>query len=138
MNDGEDEKVLKISSESFSDFKDKSLDKMEKFEEGESVPHAVSFEDPTKLRKILTEKRIELIQFLMNNEVNSTSELSENLGRGVKEVSKDLNLLEKYGIIKLEKEGRSKKPSTPYNRIEIDIGIETKDQKQQDREKGVA
>lgn len=131
-----DEKVLKISSESFEEFKEKSLEKMEEFEEGEDVPHSVSFEDPTKLRKILTSRRIELIQFLMDNKVESMGELAEKLDRGIKEVSQDLKLLEEYSIIQMEEEGRSKKPFIPYERIEIDIGIESKNQK--DMEKGVA
>lgn len=133
-----DEKVLKISARSFEDFKEESLEKMEEFEEGEDVPHSVSFEDPTKLRKILTEKRIELIQFLMDNEVGSTSELAEKLDRGIKEVSEDIQLLEEYGIVKLEKDGRSKKPSVPYEKIDIDIGIEANSRERKDPERGVA
>lgn len=122
------ENVLKISAKSFEEFKEDSLEKMEAFEEGEDVPHSVSFEDPTKLRKVLTEKRIELIQFLMDNEVGSIGELAESLDRGMKEVGKDLNLLEEYSIVKMEKDGRSKRPSVPYDRVDIDIWIEGKNQ----------
>ena len=126
MND--DENVLKISAKSFEEFKEDSLDKMEEFEDGEDVPHSLSFEDPTKLRKILTEKRIELIQFLMDNDVGSIGDLAENLDRGLKEVGEDLNLLEEYNIVRIEKDGRAKRPSVPFDRIEIDIGIEGKNQ----------
>ena len=133
-----DENVLKISARSFEDFKEESLEKMEEFEEGEEVPHSVSFEEPTKLRKILTEKRIELIQFLMENEVESTSDLAKKLDRGVKEVSEDIRLLEEYGIVKVEKEGRSKKPSVPYEKIDIDIGIEANNRDQKNAKRGVA
>lgn len=137
MNE-EDENILKISAKSFEEFKEDSLEKMEEFEEGRDVPNSVSFEDPTKLRKVLTEKRIELIQFLMDNEVESIGELAENLDRGLKEVGKDLNLLEEYNIVRIEKEGRSKKPSVPYDRIAIDIGIEGKNQSKEKSEKGIA
>lgn len=133
-----DENVLKISARSFEDFKEESLEKMEEFEEGEEVPHSVSFEDPTKLRKILTEKRIELIQFLMENEVESTSDLAKKLDRGVKEVGEDIRLLEEYGIVKVEQEGRSKKPSVPYEKIDIDIGIEANNQDRKKAKRGVA
>ena len=125
MNE-DDGKILKISAKSFEEFKEDSIEKMEEFEEGEEVPHSVSFEDPIKLRKVLTEKRIELIQFLIDNDVESIGELAESLNRGLKEVGKDLNLLEEYNIVRIEEEGRSKRPSVPYDRISIDIGIEGK------------
>ena len=134
----DDEKVLKISAKSFEEFKEDSLEKMENFEEGEDVPHSVSFEDSTKLRKVLTEKRIELIQFLMDNEVESIGELADNLNRGMKEVGEDLNLLEEYSIVRIEKEGRAKIPSVPFDRISIDIGIEGKNRDQKGAEKGFA
>lgn len=118
--------TLKISAKSFEEFKEDSLEKMGEFEDGRDVPHSVSFEDPTKLRKILTEKRIELIQYLMDNEVESIGDLAEELDRGLKEVGEDLNLLEEYNIVRIEKEGRAKRPSVSYDRIEIDIGIEGK------------
>ena len=117
-------KTLKISSKTFEQFEDDSVEKLEKFKEGEDVSHSLSFEDPTRLRKLLTEKRIEIIQHLMENDVDSIGELSEQLDRGIKEVSKDLTTLEEYGIVRIEKQGRKKKPSVPYERIEIDIGIE--------------
>ena len=134
----DDEKVLKISAKSFEEFKEDSLDKIEEFEEGGEVPHSVSFEDPTKLRKVLTEKRIELIQFLISNDVESTSNLAKKLDRGVKEVSEDIRLLEEYGIVKVEKEGRSKRPSVPYEKIDIDIGIEANNQDRRKAKRGVA
>ena len=131
-------KVLHVHAGVIEEFKEESLEKIERFEEGKEVPNSIKFEDPTMLRKVLTEKRIELIQFLMGNEVESTSELAEKLGRGVKEVSKDLNLLEEYGIVELEKNGRSKSPSIDYNRIEIDIDIESDNQNQKEAGKGLA
>lgn len=130
--------ILKISAKSFEEFKEDSLEKIEEFEDEEDVPHSVSFEDPTKLRKVLTEKRIELIQFLMDNEVESMGELAKNLDRGLKEVGKDLNLLEEYNIVRIEKDGRAKRPFVPYERIEIDIGIEGKNQGKEKSEKGFA
>jgi predicted transcriptional regulator len=133
-----DEKVLKISAKSFEEFKEDSLEKMEEFEDGEDVPHSVSFEDPIKLRKVLTEKRIELIQFLIDNEVESIGELAKELDRGLKEVGKDLNILEEYNIVRTEREGRSKRPSVPYDRISIDIGIEGKNQGKGKSRKGFA
>lgn len=133
-----EENALKISAKSFEEFKEDSLEKIEEFEEGEDVPHSVSFEDPTKLRKVLTDKRIELIQFLMDNDVESIGELAENLDRGLKEVGKDLNLLEEYNIVRIKKDGRAKKPSVPYDRIDIDIGIEGKNQKRDKSGKGIA
>jgi predicted transcriptional regulator len=137
MNE-EDENVLKISAKSFEEFKEDSLEKMADFEEGEDVPHSVSFEDPIKLRKVLTEKRIELIQFLIDNEVENIGELAESLNRGLKEVGKDLNILEEYNIVRIEREGRSKRPSVPYDRIAIDIGIEGKNQGKERSGKQVA
>ncbi|MFB6199568.1 MAG: transcriptional regulator, partial [Candidatus Nanohaloarchaea archaeon] len=80
----------------------------------------------------------ELIQFLMDNEVESIGELADNLNRGMKEVGEDLNLLEEYSIVRIEREGRAKRPSVPYERIDIDIGISAKSENQKVGGKGLA
>lgn len=54
----EDEKILEISVKSFEEFKKDSLEKMEKFEQGESVTHSISFENQSKIDKLEVRRQL--------------------------------------------------------------------------------
>jgi len=65
----------------------------------------------------LTEKRIEMIKAIMNQEPHSIRELSRMLERNVKNVFEDLSLLQRNQIVRLEGEGRKRKPVVIVRRI---------------------
>lgn len=61
--------------------------------------------------KILTPKRLEILEFIKDNEVESVSELAEKVDRSLNNVSRDLSLLKNHNLVEIEKDGRKKKPS---------------------------
>lgn len=117
--------VLTIQSnpleESFGDLKDS----VKAIERGEGVnQHVLNFESPDLFRKLLTPKRLEMIQWLMENDrPESIRDLARKLDRGKGEVHDDLDILEQYGIVYYKQEGQAKQPFIPYDEIDIDIKI---------------
>ncbi len=118
-----EEKVLEITTGSLSQFEEKTHQDLKKIEKGKDGSDTILFEDPTMLRKVLTEKRQELIQEVMENPPESIRGLAEALGRGTREVYEDVHLLERYKILRLEEEKNRKKPRIPYDRIHIEIDL---------------
>lgn len=116
-------KNIVIKEESFENFKEESVNRMEKAINGEEVDVILSFDKPQEIRKLLTEKRLELINTVMNEKPESITQLAEKLDRDRKEVHQDLKLLEKNKIIFFKKQGRKKKPVMPYKDIKVDYSI---------------
>ncbi|ERG90007.1 MAG: hypothetical protein J07HQW1_00020, partial [Haloquadratum walsbyi J07HQW1] len=55
--------LLRVTVESFETMQEDTLDAVEKIADGESQPALVSFATVGNLRKILTNRRIELLQY---------------------------------------------------------------------------
>ncbi len=117
------EKVLEIRTGTVEEFEEGTLQNLEKIESGEGGSDKIFFEDPSMFRKVLTVKRQELIREVMERPPESIRDLSDKLGRGIREVHEDVHLLENYKILALEAEGNRKKPRIPYDRIHIEIDI---------------
>ena len=116
--------TLKIETQTWKDAKEKALEKARRFEEGEETTETdITFVEPSDVQRLLTPKRLELIQTLMSEEVGSIRELAEVLDRNPSEVHDDVHTLEEYGIIELRKEGRAKKPVVPYDDIDINVSL---------------
>lgn len=64
-----------------------------------------------EISKAFTRRRIELINLLRGGEKKTVSELSENLGRKLSAVERDLKILEGLGVVDMEKKGRVVIPS---------------------------
>jgi hypothetical protein len=73
----------------------------------------------TEIFETLSPKRVEMLEYLMNNEVKSIRHLSTSLKRNYKNVYDDLLALSKYGLVDLTPSGRSLKPAAAASRIEI-------------------
>ena len=66
------ENTLKIETRTWEDAKEKALEKARKFDEGEEVKETnITFVEPSDIQRLLTPKRLELIQTLMSEEVGS-------------------------------------------------------------------
>lgn len=100
------------------------LDRAERWEQGESVPHVVNFEDRARLRELLTDRRMELLEAVMDDPPESIRALAARLDRDVHDVHDDLHLLADYEIIHFREEGRAKQPYVPYEtvRVEVEFG----------------
>ena len=101
-----------------------SLDRMERWEQGEDVPRVVNFEDPADLRELLTPRRMELLEAVMEEPPDSIRSLADRLERDVRDVHADLHLLADYRVIHFREAGRAKQPYVPYEtvRIEVEFG----------------
>jgi predicted transcriptional regulator len=119
-----DNRTLKIESAPWESFKERALESAREFDRGEeNGPRVLSFEDPERIQRLLTPRRLELLRSVMENPPGSIRQLAERLERNVSDVHDDVTLLEEYGIMKLEQDGRAKRPVVPYDEIEIEVTL---------------
>ena len=121
--------VLRITVESFDEMREDTLAAAEAVSEGKEQPAVVSFRSVGELRKILTDRRIELLQALMatGGAAESISALAEDLDRDYHTVHDDISLLTDYGLLFIVEEGQSKRPYLPYERIHLDVELVGRD-----------
>lgn len=102
-----------------------AIARAKQWEQGEEVPHVVNFEDRSRVRELLTDRRMELLEAVMESPPESIRALATHLGRDVHDVHDDVHLLAEYDIIHFEKDGRAKRPYVPYDtvRIEVEFGL---------------
>lgn len=113
--------TLLITSKRFEEHKESTLDRAERWEQGKEVPHIVNFEDGSRFRELLTDRRMELLEEVMEHPPESIRALADHLDRDVHDVHTDLHVLADYDIIHFEEEGRAKKPYVPYDRVRIEV-----------------
>jgi predicted transcriptional regulator len=73
--------------------------------------------------EIMSPKRMEMLEYLIANEVSSIKALAGALHRNYKNVYDDLKAMSKYELVDLTEHGRSLKPSAAACKIEI--GLDT-------------
>jgi len=117
--------VLRITSDSDEAHRRDALDRLDRWEAGEEVPHVINFENPSDLRALLTDRRVELLRSLITERPDSIRQLAERLGRDVKSVHNDLQVLAEYDVVNFEQAGRAKRPFVPYDSIEVSLEIST-------------
>lgn len=117
--------VLRITSEPDSEHRQDALDRLERFEAGEAVPHVLNFQNPSDLRALLTDRRLELLRSVMTERPDSIRQLAERVDRDVKSVHDDLQILADYDIVHFEQAGRAKRPFVPYDSIQVRLEIST-------------
>ncbi|PSP37242.1 transcriptional regulator [Halobacteriales archaeon QH_7_65_31] len=115
--------VLRLTSESDETHRQAALDRLDRWNAGEAVPHVVNFENHSDLRALLTDRRIELLQSVMAKQPDSIRRLADRLDRDVKSVHDDLQVLTEYDIVHFEQAGRAKQPFVPYDSIEVTLEI---------------
>jgi predicted transcriptional regulator len=115
--------TLTITSKPFEDHKESTLERAERWEQGEEVPHVVNFQDASRLQRVLTPRRLELIQSLMESPAGSIRDLADRLDRDVRQVHDDLQILTEYRIVHFHEEDGAKKPHVPYEAIKIEVEL---------------
>lgn len=118
-----DPRVLRFTADPESDHRERTLDRIERWEAGEAVPRVVNFENPADLRALLTDRRIELLRSVMTERPESIRQLADRVERDVKSVHSDLQVLAEYDVVRFESDGRAKRPFVPYETIEIALEI---------------
>lgn len=84
------------------------------------------FENVDDLRRVLTEKRLELMVMIARERPASVHELAGLVERDYKNVSTDVALLERLGLISLAtsgRNGRAQVPTVPYDEIHVTIDL---------------
>jgi predicted transcriptional regulator len=95
----------------------------------EEAKEIKEFEDVTvfatveALNKVLTVQRKRMLDVIRSTKITSINHLAKCLGRDVKNVHRDLKLLDAYGFVELKREGRRIVPVVPYSRLEVEIPI---------------
>jgi predicted transcriptional regulator len=121
--------TLRITSLPSKQAQAAAVERAERWEQGEEVPHVVNFEDRSRLRELLTDRRMELLEVVMDHPPESIRALADRLDRDVHDVHDDVHLLAEYDIIHFEEDGRAKKPYVPYDtvRLEVEFGLKDGD-----------
>lgn len=117
--------VLRITSDPDEAHRQDALDRLSRWEAGEDVPHVINFQNPSDLRALLTDRRVELLRSIMTERPDSIRQLADRLDRDVKTVHDDLQILAEYDIVHFEQAGRAKRPFVPYDSIEVSLEIST-------------
>ena len=84
------------------------------------------FENIDELRRVLTEKRLELMLAISRERPASIHDLAKIVGRDYKNVSNDVALLERLGLVSLAPpagRGRAQIPTMPYDQIHVTIDL---------------
>jgi len=115
--------TLRITSKPFEEHKESVLDRAERWEQGEEVPHVVNFQDASRLQRILTPRRLELVRSLMDEPAESMRNLADRLDRDVRQVHDDLQILTEYRIVHFREESGAKKPHVPYDTVKIEVEL---------------
>lgn len=71
-------------------------------------------------RELLTPKKLEILETIQEEEVESMRDLARKLDRDPGIVKKDLDKLWKHGLIDYEEDGRKKKPVRTADKIVIE------------------
>jgi predicted transcriptional regulator len=117
--------ILRVTIESCGEIRQASRDAVGAQSGGEEPPAGVSGRTVGELRKILTDRRIELLRALMATDgaAESISALAETLDRDYRTVHDDVSLLADHGLLFIVEDGQSKCPYIPYERIHLDIEL---------------
>lgn len=117
--------TLRITSKPFEEHKEGALDRAERWEQGEEIPHVVNFQNASRLQRILTPRRLELVRSLMDEPAESIRNLADRLDRDFRQVHDDLQILAEYRIFHFHEEGGAKKPHVPYDTVKIEVELST-------------
>lgn len=117
--------TLRIRVESTEQFHDEVLDDLEALEAGEVTEdkYVVSLPDEQALSRVFNERNLQLIRTIADEDPESMRETARLVGRDIKEVSRNLNELAQLGVVRLEDEGRAKRPVVWYDEIDLTVSV---------------
>lgn len=121
-------KNVKIGIRSLEEALKEAGDVMEKLSKGEKVKRqsGIYFENLEAMRRVLTEKRLEILHTIKKESPSSIYGLAKILHRDVNNVTDDLNYLKELGLVHLrqKKEGRKETvPTVDYDKIQLEIAV---------------
>lgn len=76
--------------------------------------------DKETVDDVLTDRRLELLEYLRDNDVESVTGLAEALDRDKAAVSRDLDVLWEHSLVDYERDGRRKRPVLWHDMVVIE------------------
>ena len=115
---------IRTREEAFKDAKEV----MKRLSSGEKVKRqtGVYFENLDAMRRVLTEKRLEILHTIKERHPSSVYELSKILGRDLTNVIDDLNYLKELELVELSKSKKERGktiPTVDYEKIKLEIAV---------------
>jgi len=97
----------------------------ERLAKGENVrkKEAVYFTNLREMRKVLTEKRMELLKAIKDRKPASVYELAKILHRDLKNVLQDIIYLQELGLVDVTETTDRKIPHVRYDKIAFEVAI---------------
>jgi len=84
---------------------------------------AIYFSNIKDLRKVLTEKRLELLKTIKDRKPSSVYELARMVDRDLKNVLQDVGYLHDIGMIDLAESEDKKVPTVGYDVLSLEVAI---------------
>lgn len=118
--------TLHITVQSGDDALDNAVAAAGAAERGEQPPATVSVESVSSVRQLLTDRRVEILETLLDESATSITALADRLDRSYSVVHDDVNVLAEYGIVKFRggDTGQARGVIVPYETVEIDVTIQ--------------
>ena len=101
---------------------------MERLRKGEKVEpkFGVGFENVEAFRKVMTDKRMELLRVIKAKSPDSIYGLAKIVGRDLKSVNTDISVLKDMGLVSLEKEPNERRrvrPVVDFDKLNVEIAL---------------
>ena len=118
-------KVLKIGIASYEDMKARTMAIARGELKAKPSDPKVWFPSTESLVKVLSDKNRLLLETIRDSQPKSLTDLAELTGRKKSNLSRTLKTMERYGIVKLERNGQGRVvPSVPYGSVTVDLLLE--------------
>ena len=91
--------------------------------EGVQKKTAIYFSNLKEMRKVLTEKRLNLLKAVKDKKPASIYELAKMVNRDIKNVLQDLAYLQELGLVEITETKDKKIPHVEYEKIAFEVAI---------------
>jgi predicted transcriptional regulator len=118
-------KKVHIEIKSLDDALKEAGEVYERASKGKAVRQktAVYFGNLKEMRRVLTEKRLELLKAVKDKKPQSVYVLAKMLRRDLKNVLQDVEYLRELGIIDVDQTGDKKIPFVHFDKISFEVAI---------------
>lgn len=121
-------KRVKIGIKSLEDVLGNAREVMKKLERGEKVKKesGIYFENLDAFRRVLTERRLEMLHVIREKHPSSVYGLAKILNRDIKNVNMDLEYLKDVGLVEIKRSKEKRErviPQVNYDIIELRVAV---------------
>ncbi|HBI24460.1 MAG TPA: hypothetical protein DDX84_09740 [Nitrospiraceae bacterium] len=121
-------KKVKIGIRSLEDVLYNAREVMKKLERGAKVKKesGIYFENLAAFRRVITEKRLEMLHVIKERHPSSVYELAKMLDRDIKNVNMDLEYLKEVGLVEIKRSKEKRErviPEVNYDAIELLVAV---------------